>query len=330
MQLYSADINILRDQNLEPNPLNSGALERSILLEYYSRNALTLSNFVDAGNWATVTPNATTAPDGTMTGIELAEQAFDVYHHCITQIVNIVSAPYSMSIFAKSGTRTKMWMNNTSFPDGNEAIINLTTGTVISGPTWGTVEILDAGNGWWEIRYIFTPDLPNDILAWGTVNDANQTSFPGDVTKHIYLWNITAFCNRPCATSSIISVTNQAGSPPPPGFSDPGEFIHGTGRWLDSPLQIPFAAAPQAMSGLFEFVEKGTALTAGAGLWSIGDYVLSSPSLQLGVGASGYRIIHNNGGNVTSSLAAFPTMGQPRAAEMDSSSGWFSPNLAIN
>lgn len=310
MQLHNCGINIIRDSNLDINPLNSTA-ERSLLLEYYSRNALSASNTFGAGNWATITPDAGTAPDGTNTAVQLSEQAVDVYHHCTTQILNVVSVPYSMSLFAKAGTRSRMWLSNSGTPGPQVAVLDLSTGSIIQQPDWGTVlPLRDVGDGWWEIPYIFEGDLPSTILSLGTVNSGVNTSFQGDPAMHIFIWNLSAFCNRPCVSSTIISVGNNQGSPPPIGFPDPGEASSGTGRWMDSPLQIPFEAPPQAMSGLIEFIEKGTSVTPGAGVWSIGDYVLSSPSLQIGAGASGYEIIHNNAGAVSSALAAFPSIGE--------------------
>jgi hypothetical protein len=318
MQLYNADINILRDQNLEPNPLNGNAAEESVLLEYYSRNGIQDSEG-GAVSWSasfcTVTQNFATGPDGTMTAFKVTEDTNNVYHDVHSAMVNTTNGTTnSFTVYAKAGTRTKMvFSTNVNASGVDHAIINLLDGSFIVAPSVIQVRVSDAGNGWWRIEgsFVYDNGTFQVSITLGLVNASNQIDYLGDGASYALFWRGCDWMNRLIPSSVLESITNQAGSAVPPGFPDtnPTEFNYGTGRYLDSPLQIPFIYPPQEMSGLLEFIERGTSLTTGAGLWSIGDYVLATPSLQIGLGTTGYQIKHISGGTVSSVLATKPTIG---------------------
>ena len=160
-RLYNMSINRLRDDHTELNPATSG-YEPAILLEYYSRNGLQGSDSGATGTFATVVDNSTIGPDNVTNGFSVAEDTNTVYHGFQANPVPNGSAgvAYTVSFHAKAGTRTRICVIQGALPDGtNEAIIDLSAGTIIRQGTAITVSTLkNCGNGWWSIecRYAYS------------------------------------------------------------------------------------------------------------------------------------------------------------------------------
>ena len=119
-----------------------------LLLEPQRTNFLTysedLSNAIWALSSATISTNATTAPDGTLTADKFIGTATNAVHFFQQ---SAVSSSYVFSIYAKAGEENvfSMWISNTS----KRAEFNLTTGTIPLS-TVANSSIVNVGNGWYR------------------------------------------------------------------------------------------------------------------------------------------------------------------------------------
>lgn len=99
----------------------------------------------------TITSNATTAPDGTNTGVQTSG-AGNIY----TLSPTLTAQQYSVSVYAKANTATSFELNivTAGFGLGFKCTFNLSTGTAGAvtnyGGLTGTATITNAGNGWYR------------------------------------------------------------------------------------------------------------------------------------------------------------------------------------
>ena len=103
-----------------------------------------LSNAVWALSSATISTNATTAPNDTLTADKFIATATNAVHFFQQ---SAVSSSYVFSIYAKAGEENvfSMWIANTS----KRAEFNLTTGTIPLS-TVANSSIVNVGNGWYR------------------------------------------------------------------------------------------------------------------------------------------------------------------------------------
>jgi hypothetical protein len=112
------------------------------LVEVVPYNLLTYSEQFDNAAWgkvnATITANATTAPDGTLT----ADKFESVSSSPESQLFQTINSPSNtISLYAKAGN-----INILNIWIGSLVSFNLSTGVV----TAGTATMENAGNGWWR------------------------------------------------------------------------------------------------------------------------------------------------------------------------------------
>jgi hypothetical protein len=151
------------------------------LLTYGPNNLDLQSQTFDNASWTktgcTVTANATTAPDGTLTADKLVEGVGGTFHN-LSQVAAVIGSPYVVSCYAKAAERTQVAFQLGAFA----AYFNLSNGTVVSGSGAG---ISDAGNGWWRCWLAVTPasTINNIFLAV-----SGSASYSGDGTSGIFIW----------------------------------------------------------------------------------------------------------------------------------------------
>jgi hypothetical protein len=155
-----------------------------------TRNLIVYSEQFENAAWgkveATVTSNATTAPDGTNTADALIPSTSSVSSHQTNQAVsNLTVGPnYTFSVYAKPFGYNWVRLQH----GGSFAFFNLSTGVVgTTGSASGT--IASVGNGWYRCSLIAP-------AATTTINPAirpqtadNQfAAYAGDGTSGIYIW----------------------------------------------------------------------------------------------------------------------------------------------
>ena len=152
------------------------------------------------GSWGktniTVTANAVTAPDGSVTASKIIATATAGYHGSAHDRTITQGLPYTLSVYAKTGEYTKLHIS-----DGSVAIFNaafdLNGGTVISSGGTGIVSttVVGVGNGWYRCSVTFNTTFFTSFQAsivgypdTGATVGIYGTQYTGDGTSGIYIW----------------------------------------------------------------------------------------------------------------------------------------------
>jgi hypothetical protein len=181
------------------NPVTLAA--QGLLIEESRTNLLTYSDdFADA-SWtktrATITSNATSAPDGTTNGDHLVEDATPANSHFITAISTsfVSNTIYNCSIFVKSdgsGRRLQIAFPNTAFGLTTRVNFNVDTQTVTAG-TNSTGSITSVGGGWYRCAATMTATATASTAIFFSLANTDASSlaaatYNGDGTSGIFIW----------------------------------------------------------------------------------------------------------------------------------------------
>ena len=173
-----------------------------LLVEEQRTNLLTYSEQFDNAAWsktnATVTSNATTAPDGTLTADKLVEDSTASNSHVISKNINATTAQlFSSYIYAKASERSQIQLTvwNPSAPSNNvNAKFDLSTGIVLSTATSGNGSLVSGtiesvGNGWYKCTVSGQPDTSGTSVGVAVyLIDNISVVYNGDGTSGIYIW----------------------------------------------------------------------------------------------------------------------------------------------
>ena len=133
---------------------------KGLLIEEQRVNLLLYSEQFDNAAWvkdaATVTANATTAPDGTSAADKLIATATTA-GHMVRQSVTPTVASYTYSVYAKAAEYSKLMLADVGSGTWS-ATFDLATGTTIStaGAAVLSSKIQAAGSGWYRCSVTFT------------------------------------------------------------------------------------------------------------------------------------------------------------------------------
>lgn len=270
----------------------------TFLLEDTRTNGFTRSEELDNAAWtkirATVSANATTAPDGKTTADKLVEDGTasntHVFRRNTPTLTDDTQQPWS--VFAKAAGRSEIRLTLLQ-KDGTSAMVwfDLSAGTV--GTETDAVGLIDPlGDDWY--RCMITADSANGgttPLAQVNLGSGSETeSYNGDSSSGVYFWGMQFEVDKAFPSSYIAT----AGS---------------TVARAQEVLNFPFGAQPQAMTVYLRFVEDGS-IKGGPYLLSISNSVDATPSLLCFVASSVYKFRHNNGtSTVTVGAAAAPSIG---------------------
>ena len=161
------------------------------------RNLINPSEDFTGSGWAvdhssvTITTNATTAPDGTLTADKLGEALTSVTYYGINRNPTGISpaTPYTFSIYAKAAERNFIFFNFTVV--GAVGIFDLTTGAtrLVSGSA--SLVATDVGSGWWRCSVTMTTNrtAPNYLyMLIGQANSFDLANYAGSIGYGIYIW----------------------------------------------------------------------------------------------------------------------------------------------
>lgn len=153
------------------------------------KNLLGYTQEFDNAAWtksnATVTANATTAPDGSVSADKLVETTAVTVAHTVQQTITVVTnTPQLISVYAKAGERSKFQLGG-----GNSfATFDLNLGTVTLS-VGASATIVSVGNGWYRCSIAgAVPSVTSLIYGITLVNDAGSNNYTGDGTSGIYIW----------------------------------------------------------------------------------------------------------------------------------------------
>jgi hypothetical protein len=160
---------------------------KGLLIEEARINLATYSEQFDHTSWVkantTISINANTAPDGTLTADKLIES--NTYVHFIEKVINTVSGTsYTFSIYVKSSERSIIQL---------AAYTNVATSTNfdLSAMTVSNQNgtIIDAGNGWRRCSFTLTSGFTGvgyfDVYLF---KDSVTSNYVGDGVSGVYIW----------------------------------------------------------------------------------------------------------------------------------------------
>lgn len=163
---------------------------KGLLVEGARTNLLWQSQDFSTANWpktqATVTANATTAPDGTTTADKIVSNGATAAHYVAQAVTVDTSQVQTFSCFIKAAERTTAVMETTF---GLKVTINLTTGGLTNAPygsaTGQVSTALQLADGWWLITLTGSETGGSSKSASMIVG---MPSFAGDSVSGIYVW----------------------------------------------------------------------------------------------------------------------------------------------
>ena len=189
--LRTAAVDTARFDN---NPATGESL--GLLIEEQRTNLVTYSEQFDNAAWtkynATVTADATTAPNGTTTADKLVENTATDYHFAQSNTVTpTASTSYTFSCYAKLAERTQICLIFLGAGNGDAGIIfSLTDGSYVSTINSGITNYnsQSVGNGWY--RFSITWTASTTALMYGRVHLSNAGSifYTGNGTSGIFIW----------------------------------------------------------------------------------------------------------------------------------------------
>ena len=164
--------------------------DRGVLIEEARTNLLLRSQEFDNAAWskveATVTANATAAPDGTTTADALVESSTAAAIHYVLPAsgVGTITATETLSVYAKSAGRSWVLLQLGS---GRTAYFNVSTGVI--GTTGGgtTATITALANGWYRCAISGVRDANLNNIIYLASGDG-VVSYTGNGTSGLFLW----------------------------------------------------------------------------------------------------------------------------------------------
>ena len=193
-----------------------------------SKNDFQRSEEFDNSYWtkhnSSISANAITAPDGTLTADELVEDSTaSVMHNVQRSFVSFASNPNGVgfSCFAKSNTRTKFYLaygftNNMQ----TRANFDLSAGTTTLNNPLGYASISssieDFGNGWFRCKFFLSTggSAYNPNVYIGLSDASGNTVYNGDGSSSLYIWGAQQELNDstistylPTTTSALVGLT---------------------------------------------------------------------------------------------------------------------------
>jgi hypothetical protein len=177
-----------------------------LLVEEESRTNLLMwsedfRNTADAGEarpWlysnASITSNAVIAPDGSLTGDKLKENASTAWHYILGTPVSFTPQVYSFSIYAKAAERSVLQIipNGSAFPS-SYANFDLSAGIVSASSGLEDSFIIPAKDGWYRCVVVDTATATVStnaafVACYDSPLASRASSYTGNGTSGIYIW----------------------------------------------------------------------------------------------------------------------------------------------
>lgn len=167
--------------------------DQGLLIERAATNLILNSADLTAASWtpssATVTANATTAPDGSATADKLVETVANAVHTIVAGGGTAAETAYVYSHYVKASERTKVRLVEND-GSGAYAVFDLATGTVTDETAPGTGAIEALAGGWYRCSIRFTTATGQTTFNCQPriLNAAGAQSYAGDGVSGLFLW----------------------------------------------------------------------------------------------------------------------------------------------
>lgn len=162
---------------------------------------------------ALIVPNATIAPDGTLTAEKLVEDTTTGTHFASRAVTVAVSSTYTWSIFVKAAERTfalVQFGSPTNQVVANAVYVNLLTGAFTATDATRT-RVQALPNGWFRISTTVTTTASGTSIAPSVYASTalGTSSYAGSGTSGIYIWGgsmeLGAFPTSHIATPAVFT-----------------------------------------------------------------------------------------------------------------------------
>lgn len=156
-------------------------------------NLVTYSEAFDNASWAktnvTVTANATTAPDGTMTADKIIEGTGTVSFRIYNSYHATPGSTYTISVFLKYGNRQYVALRG-------EQANQFATFDLLNGTTAGkdasvlAYSITNVGSGWYRASatFVAVSTGANFFIHFANSSSYTGTSYAGSGSDYVYSW----------------------------------------------------------------------------------------------------------------------------------------------
>jgi hypothetical protein len=176
---------------------NATLVDSTGRVTYAPNNLVLRSEEFDNAAWvktaSTITANATTAPDGTLTADKITPDAGSAQHDILQTASITTGVTYTITVFAKKENYNFIQLTLSGLGSHGYANFNLDTGTIGStGNSPASTSITSVGNGWYRCSISvvsqvttlagpFIAALPTDIAS-------RRPAFTGDGTSGLFIW----------------------------------------------------------------------------------------------------------------------------------------------
>jgi len=196
--------------NVPAFEFNADGSYRGLLVEPGATNLALQSQAFNEANWSkinsSVSANSQVAPDGATTADTLIEDNTSNVHALAVAFTVTVQA-YTFSVFAKAGTRSWMFLQNST--DTQRVWFDLSNG-VVGTQTGATGSIQSLPNGWYRCSITLTPaSAASKTFAINASTGNGTISYLGDGTSGIFIWQ-AQFETGAVATSPIVTTGSTA------------------------------------------------------------------------------------------------------------------------
>jgi hypothetical protein len=190
---FDADGVLQTASNNVPRFDHSGGSSLGLLIEEARTNLFERSAEFDNAYWTkervTISSNAVTAPDGSLTADAVFETTDNGFHTVKRDGSFTIDATNTLSFFCKANGRTVLslqigGLNSVRFD------LSAVTATVVNSTGGTTGSITSVGNGWF--RCVATRQSTVNGNATLLLYSGSDIQYAGDVTKGIYLWGAQA------------------------------------------------------------------------------------------------------------------------------------------
>lgn len=190
--------------------LNGNVVSANVISEAQGASLNSITNLClqsedAATSWtksgATVTANAITAPNSSVTGDKLVEGSSTGQHYMSQTITKpaAVADDYTFSMYVKAGERNRVQVvvGDTLLTAYRLITINLSDGSLIAdnvvGSGWtkiGAAVVNDCGGGWYRVSGSFRCSTESQFVYRAYLGDGASFSYTGDGTSGAYVWGM--------------------------------------------------------------------------------------------------------------------------------------------
>lgn len=165
-------------------------------------NLLKYTKDLDNAYWVktnvTVTQNATTAPDGTLTAEKIVENTDANVGHYLGKVITLpANTPHTFTLYLKAAERSRaiIYYGKSSSPFTRIGIdVNLSNGTSSPADNGSPSSVVartvtEVGSGWYRVRLSGTFDVGStDGYVEVRTHNGSSTTYTGDGTSGMYIW----------------------------------------------------------------------------------------------------------------------------------------------